>query len=174
MELQEHAGTRNGQATRQAPRLFVGSEVGTLRRVLLHRPGRELTRLTPANREELLFDDVLWVKRARQEHDAFADTLVERGVEVFYLQDLLTEVLAEDAVRAELVERTFEGPLVAQRLTGPAREWIAQLSSSELASWLIGGIAWQDLPFELEGLAAQLGGTRRFRGAATPQPLLHT
>ena len=53
----------------------VDSEVGVLRRVLLHRPDLELRRLTPSNCSDLLFDDVLWVKRARQEHDAFADTL---------------------------------------------------------------------------------------------------
>ena len=67
------------------PACYVGSEVGVLRRVILHRPDLELKRLTPRNKDELLFDDVLWVKRARQEHDAFADTLAERGVEVLYL-----------------------------------------------------------------------------------------
>ena len=72
-----------------ATRLYVGSEVGTLRRVVLHRPDLELKRLTPRNKDALLFDDVLWVKRARQEHDAFADTLAERGVEVLYLEELL-------------------------------------------------------------------------------------
>ena len=72
-----------------------------LRRVLLHRPDGELKRLTPRNKDELLFDDVLWVKRARQEHDAFADALVERGVEVLYLEDLLADVLADDHVRTE-------------------------------------------------------------------------
>ena len=67
----------------------VGSEVGRLRRVMLHRPDLELKRLTPRNKDELLFDDVLWVKRARQEHDAFADALADRGVEVLYLHELL-------------------------------------------------------------------------------------
>ena len=70
-------------------RLHVGSEVGRLRRVILHRPDLELKRLTPRNKDELLFDDVLWVKRARQEHDAFADALAERDVEVLYLHELL-------------------------------------------------------------------------------------
>jgi len=64
-----------------AARTFVGSEVGTLRRVPLHRPDRELKRLTARNKDELLFDDVLWVRRARQEHDTFADALAERGVD---------------------------------------------------------------------------------------------
>ncbi len=79
---------------------YVGSEVGVLHRVMLHRPDLELRRLTPSNCEDLLFDDVLWVRRARQEHDAFADALVERGVEVLYLADLLAETVKIDVARA--------------------------------------------------------------------------
>src|ERR687884_465190 len=90
-----------------ATRLYVGSEVGTLRRVVLHRPDLELKRLTPRNREALLFDDVLWVKRARQEHDAFADALIERGVSVHLLGDLLAETLDDDPARDEVVDRTI-------------------------------------------------------------------
>ena len=87
-----------------ATRLYVGSEVGTLRRVVLHRPDLELKRLTPRNKDALLFDDVLWVKRARQEHDAFADALADRGVEVLYLEQLLAETLHPSAVRDEVIE----------------------------------------------------------------------
>ena len=84
--------------TEAAPtrRLYVGSEVGVLRRVILHRPDLELKRLTPHNKDALLFDDVLWVRRARQEHDAFADALADRGVEVLYLERLLADVLAAE------------------------------------------------------------------------------
>src|SRR5829696_1505672 len=89
-----------------ATRLAVDSEVGTLRRVLLHRPGLELQRLTPRNKDALLFDDVLWVRRARQEHDAFADALAERGVEVLLLHHLLAETLEDEAVRADVLRRT--------------------------------------------------------------------
>ena len=67
-------GTLDRDDHHMAP-LHVDSEVGRLRSVLLHRPDLELRRLTPSNCHDLLFDDVLWVKRARQEHDAFADTL---------------------------------------------------------------------------------------------------
>jgi arginine deiminase len=67
----------------------VRSEVGTLRRVLVHRPGAELDRLTPENAAELLFDDVLWPELARSEHDALTSTLRDAGVEVLYLEDLL-------------------------------------------------------------------------------------
>ena len=56
----------------RAVSLSVDSEVGTLRKVIVHRPGLEHTRLTPTNAEELLFDDVIWVKRAKEEHDAFS------------------------------------------------------------------------------------------------------
>ncbi len=84
----------------------VDSEAGRLRQVILHRPGLELKRLTPTNKDDLLFDDVLWVKRAREEHDAFADTLRDRGVRVHYLTDLLTEVLAKPAARALVHDRS--------------------------------------------------------------------
>src|SRR5215210_1573157 len=90
-----YPATEAARERRLQPRLYVGSEVGVLRRVILHRPDLELKRLTPRNKDELLFDDVLWVRRARQEHDAFADALADRGVQVLYLEALLADVLAE-------------------------------------------------------------------------------
>ena len=69
------------------------SEVGRLRTVMLHRPGNELKRLTPRNNDKLLFDGIPWVARAQEEHDAFAEALRSRDVEVLYLTDLLTESL---------------------------------------------------------------------------------
>jgi arginine deiminase len=75
------------------------SEVGTLRAVILHRPGAELQRLTPRNNDALLFDGLPWVARAQQEHDAFADVLRDRGVEVLLMADLLTEALGSGAAR---------------------------------------------------------------------------
>ena len=72
----------------------VHSEVGKLRKVMVHRPDLSLTRLTPTTHDELLFDDVLWVERAQYEHDQFVKQMEARGVEVFRLVDLLTEALA--------------------------------------------------------------------------------
>src|SRR5688572_29963742 len=111
--------------TEAAPRrrLYVGSEVGVLRRVILHRPDLELKRLTPANKDALLFDDVLWVRRARQEHDAFADALADRGVEVLYLERLLADVLRGDAVRAEVLTRTLDAVDLGPSLSGEVRAW---------------------------------------------------
>src|SRR6202142_3111124 len=95
----------------------VDSEVGRLRQVLLHRPDLELQRLTPANCADLLFDDVLWVKRARQDHNTFADVLRDRGVEGLYLHGLLAETLADDVARKWVLERTINehvlGPVLA-------------------------------------------------------------
>ena len=75
------------------------SEVGRLATVMLHRPGNELKRLTPRNNDRLLFDGIPWVSRAQEEHDAFAETLRNRGVEVLYLTELLTETLDSEIAR---------------------------------------------------------------------------
>jgi arginine deiminase len=161
------AGTRNpkeqtpmtvtGYASSQAQaRTFVGSEVGVLRRVMLHRPDRELKRLTPRIKDELLFDDVLWVRRARQEHDAFADALADRGVEVLYLHRLLAETLEIAAARHELLDGTIAAAALGPRL-GPAfRDWLAGRDSDELTGWLIGGMTLDELPFPSDALAAQV------------------
>src|SRR6187431_3709420 len=85
----------------------VASEVGRLRTVLLHRPGPELQRLTPRNNDKLLFDGIPWVARAQDEHDAFAQALRDRDVEVLYLAELLAESLADEAARASAIETTL-------------------------------------------------------------------
>ncbi|HTF46750.1 MAG TPA: arginine deiminase [Pseudonocardia sp.] len=123
------------------------SEVGRLRAVLLHRPGHELTRLTPRNNDQLLFDGIPWVARAQQEHDAFAAALTERGVEVLLLGDLLVQALAEDPAAREagiasvLDERRLGPPLAA--LLG---EFLTDLPNEELAEVLMAGLAFAELP----------------------------
>ena len=87
------------------PALGAQSEVGTLRTVLVHRPDLAHERLSPSNCHELLFDDVIWVRRARQEFDAFVDTMRERGVEVLLLHDLLTETLEDSGAREWVLTR---------------------------------------------------------------------
>jgi arginine deiminase len=141
---------------RPEPRLFVGSEVGVLRRVLLHRPDLELKRLTPRNKDDLLFDDVLWVKRARQEHDAFADTLAERGVEVLYLDELLADVLRSRDVRTSLLDATVAAAGLGPRLGRAVTEWLLDEPADRLARRLIGGVAYPELPFTSDALTAQV------------------
>ncbi len=154
-----------------APQLYVGSEVGVLRRVVLHRPDLELSRLTPANKDELLFDDVLWVKRARQEHDAFADALSERGVEVLYLHELLGEVLDIPDARRQVLERTLDHARLGLRLGPAVAEWLETLPGDELARRLIGGIAFQELPFHSPSLPALLADVDAFVLAPLPNHL---
>src|SRR6266700_7439385 len=79
--------------------LGVYSEVGKLRKVLVHRPDLSLKRLTPSNCEELLFDGVLWVKKARWEHDMFVDHMRSRGIDVVLVSDLLTETMKDPQAR---------------------------------------------------------------------------
>ncbi|MGZ6640945.1 MAG: arginine deiminase [Solirubrobacteraceae bacterium] len=145
--------------TQTLTRLHVGSEVGVLRRVVLHRPGLELRRLTRANKDALLFDDVPWVRRARQEHDAFADALRERGVEVLYLHDLLTGTLAAPGVREALIARTLGDLDLGGGLSAALAGWMGELPAAQLAEALIGGVALDELPFTPPGLAAAVDPT---------------
>ncbi|KUL62721.1 MULTISPECIES: arginine deiminase [unclassified Streptomyces] len=118
----------------------VDSEAGRLRRVILHRPDLELKRLTPSNKEALLFDDVLWVRRARQEHDGFADVLRDRGVAVHLFGDLLSETLDVPAARLLVLDRVFDekeyGPLATDHL----RAAFETMPSVDLAEALVGGM----------------------------------
>src|SRR6202035_4550977 len=118
----------------------VDSEVGRLRQVILHRPDLELKRLTPDNAADLLFDDVLWVSRAQEEHDAFAAVLRGRGVVVHYYSDLLAQTLDVPDARAYILDRVFDprwhGPLAAGILRGA----LDGLDSPRLAEYLAGGI----------------------------------
>ena len=84
--------------------LGVHSEVGTLQTVIVHRPDVAHERLSPTNCHELLFDDVIWVRRARQEHDAFVDLMREVGTEVLIFHDLLAETLEDKKARAWVLE----------------------------------------------------------------------
>src|SRR5919112_4182771 len=84
------------------------SEVGRLRTVMLHRPGPELKRLTPRNNDKLLYDGIPWVSRAQEEHDAFAEALRARGVEVLYLVELLAETLESEEARSRAVTAVMQ------------------------------------------------------------------
>lgn len=125
---------------------YVDSEVGRLRTVLLHRPGPELTRLTPRNNDKLLFDGVPWVRRAQEEHDAFAETLRSRGVEVLLLTTLLTQTLASPAARAEAIAGVLADPHLGDDLGDVVRRYLESLSADELCAALIGGISKSELP----------------------------
>jgi arginine deiminase len=138
-----------------ATALGATSEVGTLRTVMLHRPGPELSRLTPRNNDQLLFDGVPWVARAQEEHDAFAQALRDRGVEVLHLDRLLAEVLSFPAARAELIAAAVDDPRLGATLARTAAAHLEGLAPDDLADTLIAGLAHDELPGG-HGLSYQL------------------
>jgi arginine deiminase len=128
--------------------LGVHSEVGTLRTVLVCRPGLAHRRLTPGNRERLLFDDLLWVQEAQKDHYDFVLKMRERGVEVLELHDLLADVLADPSARAWILDRRITANDVGLGLERVLRPWLDELPAPTLAEHLIGGIAVLDVPKE--------------------------
>ena len=118
----------------------VSTEVGRLRTVMLHRPGPELQRLTPRNNDKLLFDGIPWVSRAQDEHDAFADALRVRGVEVLYLTDLLVETLASEEARAHAIRGVTASLRLGDTLRDHLRSSLAELGPEELKDVLTAGL----------------------------------
>jgi arginine deiminase len=123
----------------------VQSEVGQLRQVIVHRPGLELSRLTPRNVGDLLFDDVLWAKRAKEEHDAFAGVLRDKGVRVHYFGQLLGETLELPEGRAFVLDRICTPELLGPNLIRPLRKLFGDLDGPALAEVLVGGVLKADL-----------------------------
>lgn len=149
------------------------SEVGTLRAVILHRPGAELQRLTPRNTGALLFDGLPWVAKAQREHDAFASLLRSRGVEVLLLADLLTEALAHSGAArmhgiAAAVDQRRLGLPLAQELSS----YLRSLDAAGLAHVLMAGMTFNELPLS----TGELSLVRRMHHGAdfviTPLPNL--
>src|SRR5215217_1242840 len=128
------------------PQLGVHSEVGTLRTVMVCRPGLAHQRLTPANRADLLFDDVLWVHEAQSDHYDFVLKMRERGIEVLELHELLADIFHDPLARGWVLDRRITADDVGLGLEGPLRAWLADMPPALLADHLIGGIAVLDLP----------------------------
>src|SRR6476619_6410396 len=127
-------------ADQSTPSPGVSSEVGRLRTVMLHRPGPELQRLTPRNNDKLLFDGIPWVSRAQEEHDAFAEALRARGVEVLYLTELLVETLASADARAHAIEAVTGSLRLGDTLRDYLHQALGDLSPEELKDVLTAGL----------------------------------
>ena len=123
----------------------VDSEIGRLRQAIVHRPGLELSRLTPENVGELLFDDVMWASKAKEEHDAFAEALREKGVLVNYYGQLLAETLELPEGRAFVLDRLCTPEILGPSLVGPVRHLFEDLDGVELSQFLVGGVLKADL-----------------------------
>ena len=138
------------------------SEVGKLRRVLVSAPGLAHERLTPANCDALLFDDVFWVQQARTDHFDFVSKMQDRGVEVLEMGQLLGETLSIPAARDWVLERKLTPDQVGVGMLDELRGWMRELPAEELARYLIGGVALHDLPFKPRGMFGPTMGTEGF------------
>ncbi len=124
----------------------VDSEVGPLRAVLLHRPGAELKRLTPRNNDQLLFDSIPWVGRAQEEHDAFAEVLRGRGVEVLLLADVLRTALEDPRAHAAGVHAAVDDRRLGTDLADSLRSHLSGVAAGGLAEVLMSGMTFEELP----------------------------
>jgi arginine deiminase len=129
----------------ETTRASVRSEIGQLRAVLVHRPGMEMGRITPSNKDELLFDELLWVEHAQREHDAFAELLQGSGVEVLYLEKLLAEVLSEPEVASQTVAAHVTDKTCGPQAVSRVRDYLLELPTDQLVDHLIGGVSLEEV-----------------------------
>jgi arginine deiminase len=135
--------------TVSAPAIGANSEVGTLRTVIVHRPDLAHERLSPTNCHELLFDDVIWVRKAQEEFDAFAGVMRGRGVEVLLFHDLLAEALERSDAREWVLSRRLRPEEVTALFSREMTEWMTEMPAGELATRLTGGVTVQELPADM-------------------------
>jgi arginine deiminase len=139
-------------STATATALGANSEVGVLRTVMVHRPDLAHERLSPANCHELLFDDVIWVRRARQEFDGFVDVMRSEGVEVLLFHQLLAETLGDSDARAWVLDRRLRPEEVTELFSDALTTWMAEMPADDLATALTGGVTVAELPAEVRGV----------------------
>lgn len=140
----------------------VTSEVGRLREAIVHRPDLELRRLTPANKDSLLFDELLWVSEAQEEHDGFVRVLEQEGVRVRYFADLLAEVLSDDGLRKDVIARIATVDACGVELVDRVRGHLGDLDRRELVRHLIGGLTVEEVPGAAAGFVGGVLGPAAF------------
>ncbi len=121
--------------------LHVTSEIGELKSVLLHRPGKEVENLTPQYLKRLLFDDIPYLPAIQKEHDYFAGVLSNRGIEVLYLDKLMTETLAQPDIRGRFTEQILmESQSNVNGSFEAVSEYLNSLPADELVRKVMAGV----------------------------------
>ena len=155
----------------------VHSEVGVLRKVMVCAPGLAHTRLTPSNCDRLLFDDVLWVERAKRDHFDFMAKMRERGVEVVEMHNLLTETLANPEARKWILDQQIVANEVGLGLVEDVRAFLDSLPPRTLAEHLIGGLSTAEVPEsygkDMLKLVREAAGDHRISSASVAQHALY-
>lgn len=139
------------EATAAEPRVGVWSEVGRLQRVMVCAPGLAHLRLTPDTCDELLYDDVIWVGQAKRDHYDFVMKMRDRGVEVLDMLQLLVDVVRYPEGRNWILDRKITDDQVGPGLVHEVRAWLESLPAEKLAEFLIGGVAFGDVPDDMAG-----------------------
>ena len=130
------------------------SEIGRLRKVMLHRPGLELENLMPEYLERLLFDDIPYLKDAQREHDAFADCLRQQGVEVVYLADLVVQSLTGREVREDLIRQFLdESGVTDHRSRELLEDYLERMDDRKMVDTMMAGVR----KAQLRGSGGKLG-----------------
>lgn len=120
------------------------NEVGSLRTVLVHRPGPELRRITPRTRDRLNFDGIPWAVRAQEEHDAFTEVLRDHGAEVLYVTELLQDVLEYQSARDKVISGVLADSALGDQLAAGLRGHLESLAPEDLAGVLVAGLTAQE------------------------------
>lgn len=151
----------------------VTSEIGKLKKVLLHRPGKELENLTPDVLERLLFDDIPYLKVAQEEHDAFADILRSNDVEVLYLEHLVAESIQEESIRMAFVEEFIrEANIKGEKNVDYLKDYFADMKALELVEKMMAGIRKTEVEgFKPKTLSSMVRSNYPF--VADPMPNLY-
>jgi arginine deiminase len=126
--------------------IHVTSEIGKLKTVMLHRPGREIENITPDYMERLLFDDIPYLPIAQEEHDYFAQTLRDQGIEVLYFEKLAAEALASDDVRKEFLNRMIaESGYIMGATHDALYNYLYAMTPQEMVNKIIEGVRGTDI-----------------------------
>ena len=143
-------------------KFYVGSEIGQLRKVMLHRPELSLKRLTPSNCESLLFDDVLRIEQAGKEHDEFQKVLTENGTEVYLLTNMLAETLRIPEAKAWVLDRQVNKHRYGNALAKEVRAYLESMDEMSLAKHLTGGLTVAELDSSSKSMTLGMMGETDF------------